>query len=126
MRGRMERKVIERRNVVLVDAIAQRRRVGKTGDQDARQRAQPDIDYVVVRPAAAERPACIVSAKRSQAVLRCERRGRDRQINACDIRDEHAQQIRSRRGRHAEVEYALQNAAHKERRADELRELRVV
>src|SRR5216117_1492691 len=69
VRSRVERKMIEQRNVVGIDAIAQRRRVGETGDQHACQRAEPDVHYIVDRTAAAEGPAGVIATQRTQPVL---------------------------------------------------------
>ena len=63
VRRSMERENGQRGNVVRIDAVAQRRSVGEAGHQNAGQRAEPDIDHVVVRTASAEGPPGVVAAQ---------------------------------------------------------------
>ena len=68
---RVEREAAEIGDVVRVDAISQLvvGCVVEARDQNAGQGAESDIDHIVARTAAAERPARIVTTQRSQAAL---------------------------------------------------------
>ena len=69
MRRSVEGEVIQRRNVVFIHAVAERRSIGESWNQNAGERAESDVYYVVVRPASAEWPTGVVAAQWAQAVL---------------------------------------------------------
>src|ERR1017187_1724632 len=57
VRRRMEREVIERGNIVLIHAVAERRSVRESRNQNPGHCTESDVYYVVVRPASAKGPA---------------------------------------------------------------------
>ena len=69
MRRRVEREMIERRDVVLIHAVAERRSVGESRNQNSGERPQADIDDIVVGAASAEGPAGVVAAQWAEAAL---------------------------------------------------------
>src|SRR3984957_2857146 len=125
MGRRMEGEDRQRWDVVRIHTIAKRRGIREAGNQDSGQRAEPDIDYVVVRTATTERPTGVVTTERSKAALAGKRSRSDGQIDARDVRNIDAQQILAGRGRYRNVVDAIQNPRCEERVSDELRELLV-
>ena len=87
MRRSMEREMIESRDVVLIHTVAERWRIRESGNQHAGERAETDVDDIVIRPASAERPTGVVAAERTQAALLRERRRGDGQVDAGNIRN---------------------------------------
>src|SRR5580704_10216460 len=86
VRRGIEGEMVQVGDVIGIDTVAQRRSVGETGDQDAGQSAESDIDDVVANAASAEGPTRVIASQGSEAALRCQRRGRDAEVDAGDIR----------------------------------------
>jgi hypothetical protein len=126
MRRRVEREVIQRRDIIFIHAVAERRDIRKSRNQHAGERAESDIYYVVVRPAAAEWPTGVVAAQWAEAVLLRQRSRGNGKVDARDVRYINTQQIVAGRRRDFETENAIQNAAGKERIADVLGELLII
>ena len=84
--------------LVGVDAVAQGRSVGEARNQNTGERAEPDVHHIVNRTASAERPAGVVAAQGSKAVLAGEWSWRGEEIHPRQVGDEDAEQIIARRG----------------------------
>lgn len=125
VRRRMEREMVERRDIVFIHAVAERRGVGEPGNQNSGQRAEPDVYYVVVRPPSTKGPTGVVPAQWAQAILLRERRWRDGEVDASDVGYKNTQQVFTRGRRNRDTENAIKNSGRKERIPDVLSELLV-
>src|ERR1039458_3277363 len=107
VRRRMEREVIERRNIVFVHAVAERRSVRESRNQNPGYCTESDVYYVVVRPASAKGPAGIVAAQWAEAILLRERCWRDGKVDAGDVGYKNTQQVFTRGRRNRKSENAI-------------------